>query len=408
MNGLMVFSRILVLFLIGLSSQLQAANYTQTFSWNEGSNWYPVQWVVHDSGTPATWQASTAYSTGATVVGTTPVYGVYYECTRAGTSDATEPTWPTVDGSLVDDPDGSGVQWTAVHNNAYYQWFKNSIYTIGDRVFASTDPAYGWYYECIRGGLSGETEPTWTNTEGATITGTLPDRPVVVRIFANDTEIGQAYDNESEATRTEYTATWNLSPGRVHITSSAELAAGEKWTASTAYTTGDLVVATTLFGNGWVYFECTRDGTSGATEPTWSTVDGATIDDPDAAGVQWTVHNTAIGQWQPGHAYNLNDRIRPSTIKTPGGTVYKCTRAGTSGATEPNWQAGGKIPWFAFFRKWWQTFGIHVATHIEDPDNNGCQWVMEQRPKISDPSAQVRLNLKTANEAADHIGRSMN
>lgn len=53
------------------------------------------------------WQASTAYSVGDLLQPTTP-NGRRYRCTTAGTSDGTEPTWPTgaigdqvVDGSCV-------------------------------------------------------------------------------------------------------------------------------------------------------------------------------------------------------------------------------------------------------------------------------------------------------------------
>lgn len=59
----------------------------------------------------ADWKASTAYSLGALVEPTTP--NTYkYVCTTAGTSDSSEPTWPTTPlGSTV--TDGTAV-WTLV------------------------------------------------------------------------------------------------------------------------------------------------------------------------------------------------------------------------------------------------------------------------------------------------------
>lgn len=56
------------------------------------------------------WEASTAYSLGDIVVPTVgKETGFEYECTTAGTSDASEPTWPTYGGATVAD---STVTWT--------------------------------------------------------------------------------------------------------------------------------------------------------------------------------------------------------------------------------------------------------------------------------------------------------
>jgi len=54
------------------------------------------------------WAASTAYSAGD-VVHPTTLNGYVYECTTAGTSGTTEPTWPTTPGDTVTD---GGVTWT--------------------------------------------------------------------------------------------------------------------------------------------------------------------------------------------------------------------------------------------------------------------------------------------------------
>lgn len=50
----------------------------------------------------ADWVASTAYSLG-NYVHATAFNGFRYECTTAGTSDTTEPTWPTTEGATVED-----------------------------------------------------------------------------------------------------------------------------------------------------------------------------------------------------------------------------------------------------------------------------------------------------------------
>jgi len=54
------------------------------------------------------WVASTAYALGDIVIPTTN-NGFWYECTTAGTSGASEPTWPTTEGQTV--TDGTAV-WT--------------------------------------------------------------------------------------------------------------------------------------------------------------------------------------------------------------------------------------------------------------------------------------------------------
>ncbi len=59
------------------------------------------------------WEASTAYALGDMVVPSTH-NGYAYECTVAGTSDSSEPSWPTTVGNTVSD---NSVTWTC---RAYY------------------------------------------------------------------------------------------------------------------------------------------------------------------------------------------------------------------------------------------------------------------------------------------------
>jgi len=60
----------------------------------------------------AAWAASTAYSVGDVVRATTlQATGLVFECTVAGTSDATEPSWPTDIGSTIAD---GGITWAAI------------------------------------------------------------------------------------------------------------------------------------------------------------------------------------------------------------------------------------------------------------------------------------------------------
>jgi hypothetical protein len=60
--------------------------------------------------TATTWTASTAYLVGDVVKPTTP-NGFIYECTTAGTSGGTQPTWATTAGATVND---GTAQWVAI------------------------------------------------------------------------------------------------------------------------------------------------------------------------------------------------------------------------------------------------------------------------------------------------------
>lgn len=72
--------------------------------------------LLTQSFTPTTWVKNTAYSYNALVKPTvTTTNKNYYRCTVAGTSGATEPTWPTTHWTTVAD---NGVTWR--HENPVY------------------------------------------------------------------------------------------------------------------------------------------------------------------------------------------------------------------------------------------------------------------------------------------------
>lgn len=70
--------------------------------------------TYYEAKDPAAWQASTAYALGDAVRPVTR-NGYVYECTAAGTTGSSEPTWPTTPGNTV--VDGS-VTWTCRANYA--------------------------------------------------------------------------------------------------------------------------------------------------------------------------------------------------------------------------------------------------------------------------------------------------
>lgn len=130
------------------------------------------------------------------------------------------------------------------------------------------------------------------------------------------------------------------------------------WAASTAYTLGQRVHSTNSYGP--YVFECTTAGTSAATQPTWPTALGGTVADGTAT---WTCFFVGTlkrpiyiglilankGYWAASTVYALNDYVLPVT---PNARLYKCTTAGTSGASQPTWPitdggtvADGTVTW---------------------------------------------------------------
>jgi hypothetical protein len=149
--------------------------------------------VVICSDQPSTWYEATnppAWSNGVVkalgdAVRPTARNGYTYECTTAGTTGSTEPTWPTTVGATVTD---GTVTWTCRQSYAlanasltasafsksngglpaYAVWAASQAKNIGDMVVPPV--ANGYCYECTVAGTTGSTAPTWPTTERATVT----------------------------------------------------------------------------------------------------------------------------------------------------------------------------------------------------------------------------------------------
>lgn len=124
--------------------------------------------------------------------------------------------------------------------NLRYLWKAQTAYPLYAHVVPKTNN--GYYYKCLTAGTSGASEPTWPVTSGATVT--------------------------------DGGVTWQNS--------------GKIRKASTAYTTGDIVVP--YYNNGH-YYRSTQTGTSSASEPAWPVTNGAAVTD---GGVTWTEAGTIL------------------------------------------------------------------------------------------------------------------
>lgn len=110
---------------------------------------------------------------------------------------------------------------------------------------------------------------------------------------------------------------------------------GNKWYASgNVFAVGAIADAqggNVQFANG--------SGTTGGTEPSFNQTTGGTTTD---GTVTWT--NLGSSQWLANHYYAVGSVVMgvvTATSNTPN-QIYVCVTPGTSGATEPHWQAGVK------------------------------------------------------------------
>lgn len=152
-------------------------------------------------------------------------------------------------------------------------WAASTAYGLGDRRKA-TAAARGIHFEVTTAGTSGGTEPSWNTTVG----GTTSDGSV----------------------------TWTTRGSAAN------------WAASTAYVSGDRVVATTsaTAARQALCFECTTGGTTGGSEPAWNTTIGGTTTDNT---VTWTTR--ACTTWDNAHI-RIQANMASGAQIAAGDTVY--------------------------------------------------------------------------------------
>lgn len=328
------------------------------------------------------WMSSFSFLANTVVYGTTGGGTTYlYRSTNNLTTGTTQPAWPAGKGSTVTE---SGVQWQEC------SWRASASYSL-DEIVAPTS-ANSYFFRELRPGswTTGFVEPTWTNCIGsgtvcyenwpgtawwknaaygssalsvnyATNSRTYDDdkHTAGTGVDAGDSTSGAGPTNATSSS-SYYTSptnptTWladRANPSTVNTTYAYRMevvrdsAAGTYrikswivacdpiWKASTAYTTYDQVRPTVNTG---YYYTAATAGTSGATEPNWSSLnaDGTVTDNT----VKWTpIPIPPV--WSASATYAISAQVRPAVNN---GYYYTAWTAGTSGATEPAWSASGAV-----------------------------------------------------------------
>jgi prepilin-type N-terminal cleavage/methylation domain-containing protein len=123
--------------------------------------------------------------------------------------------------------------------NQFPRWQSLRIYSVGDKVLPIS--MNGRYYTCVSQGISGASEPNWSDAGNVT----------------------------------DGTAKWDVRPW-MWISTRAGM-----WKGATNYAIGDIVIPTNPNGH---FYRCKMTGISAATEPIWPKTGGSTIND---GGIQW-------------------------------------------------------------------------------------------------------------------------
>jgi len=323
----------------------------------------------HSSRLGSEWQASTNYASAPapSVLAPSSAPGLYFECTRAGTSGAQAPVFPTSAGATV--VDGT-VLWTCRGMGVARRriWLQrigvdptpvNPLADLADApaLFDEAPAAarlgngviLAWASN--RGGRSQIWIRTWANGTAAPGPGRPLAAPgVTAQQHADDRNPALAGAGTPAAplfafwdsTQSGHSAIWmsNSTDGGTSWTTSASASQGpqDRMPAAVIDTAGQVHLFWSA-GTGVASFvrQAALTGSAWTTSDVTDAVPGIYDEAPAAvlwSGSIWLLwhSNRFAATWQPATAYAIGMRVVP-----PGGngSWYECTQAGTSGATKP-------------------------------------------------------------------------
>jgi len=109
------------------------------------------------------------------------------------------------------------------------------------------------------------------------------------------------------------------------------------WTASTAFSSGDLVIPTAFNSSANKIFRCTTAGTTASSEPTWPTTASGTVSDGTAVWTEITsyyyVSSQVIGKEVSGGAYSRQALANTNSATVPSANWLTTTLPSTAPAT---------------------------------------------------------------------------
>lgn len=209
----------------------------------------------------------------------------------------------------------------------YSSWAVATPYALG--VIRRPTTPNGLRYRVSTAGTShASTQPTWPTTTGATVA----DNTVTWTCIGKE-PLG-LYDEVIDLVEADFN--WLNALGGLRI----DTGSPGTWAAAASKLRGNVVVPTTRNGRMYV---CTQpndaNGTTGGTEPTWPTSDYGTVTD---GGVTWMAlprYWQATTSFTKGRVGYFAPTTRVNTQVVPVQHAgWRVKTAGTTGASEPNWE----------------------------------------------------------------------
>jgi len=152
------------------------------------------------------------------------------------------------------------------------------------------------------------------------------------------------------------------------------------WTASTAYTSNQLIIPYTGFGSIQRLYRCTTAGTTGSTEPTWPTTANGTVTD---GSVVWTevtdyfFNGTATTSPLTTYEVSASGYARQALANTSTGSTWSTPGLASSLATGTSTQWGANLTFPSSgttSAAWGYVCGFFLAKNVTTADGVIYAW----------------------------------